>query len=57
MQMISQNQLIFDKSVYDICPYKEMLFFHKQTKKKLMFILKLAAKFAAKKKHNIVSSN
>jgi hypothetical protein len=41
--MTAQNQLIFDKLVCDLHPCKEMLFYHKQIKKKLIFILQLAA--------------
>ena len=33
--MMPQSQLIFDKSVYDLYPYKEKLFYHKQAKAKL----------------------
>jgi len=42
MRMTPQSQLIFDKSVYDLCPYKERMFCDKKTKRKLMFILQLA---------------
>jgi len=41
--MISQNQLISDKLMYDFCSHKEILFCHKQIKEKLMFILQLTA--------------
>jgi hypothetical protein len=49
MQMTSQSQLIFDKLVYDICPCKEKLFCHNQTKEKLMFILPFSPKIVAQK--------
>jgi len=34
MWMILRNQLIFNKSVNDFCPCKEILFCHKQTEEK-----------------------
>ena len=43
MRMTPQSQLIFDMLVYNLFPYQEMWFFHKQIKGKLMFILQLAA--------------
>jgi hypothetical protein len=49
MWITSQSQLIFDKSVYDLCLCKEMLFFHKQTKEKLMFIIQLVTEIATNK--------
>ena len=42
MRMMSRNQLIFNELVYDLCPYEERVFCHKQIKGKLMFILQLA---------------
>jgi hypothetical protein len=49
MRMMPQNQLIFDKSVFDLCPCKKRLFCHNQTKWKLMFILQIIAKSETKK--------
>jgi hypothetical protein len=51
------NQLIFDKSVYDICICKERLFCYKQIKEKVMLFFNLLPKLTVKKKHNIVLSN
>jgi len=51
--MMPQSQLIFDKLVYDFCPFQEMLFCHKQKEKSCLFF-NLLPKFVAQKKYNIV---
>jgi len=53
MQMTLRIKLIFDKSVYDFYPYEKRLFCHKQTKKKLTFILQLVTQIYSSK-NNII---
>jgi hypothetical protein len=53
IRMMPQSQLIFDKLVYDFCPFQEMLFCHKQKEKSCLFF-NLLPKFVAQKKYNIV---
>ena len=40
MPIKPRSQLIFDKSIYDLCPYKKKLFCHK----KFTFILQFTTK-------------
>jgi hypothetical protein len=51
-----RSQLIFYKSMYDLCPYKKRLFCHKQTKGRHVYSPTYYLNLQLKK-HNILFSN